>query len=60
MITWEKLEIEGRETTESALVAGDEVLIGQTVLESSDLLVDCNNQRLIPNPKNPEYPVFRI
>lgn len=54
------IEIEGRETTEAALVAGDEVLIGQTVLETLDLLVDCKNQRLIPNPKHPEYPVFRI
>ncbi|MBW4630950.1 MAG: retroviral-like aspartic protease family protein [Iphinoe sp. HA4291-MV1] len=54
------IEIEGRETTESALVAGDEVLIGQTVLESSDLLVDCKNQRLISNPEHPDYPVFRI
>ncbi|MEI2582408.1 retroviral-like aspartic protease family protein [Scytonema sp. PRP1] len=54
------IEIEGRETTEAALVAGDEVLIGQTVLETLDLLVDRKNQRLIPNPKHPEYPVFRI
>jgi predicted aspartyl protease len=54
------IEIEGRETTEAALFAGDEVLIGQTVLETLDLLVDCKNQRLIVNPKNPESPVFRI
>ncbi|MBF2067147.1 MAG: retroviral-like aspartic protease family protein [Calothrix sp. C42_A2020_038] len=54
------IEIEGRETTEAVLVARDEVLIGQTVLESLDLLVDCKNHRLIPNPKHPEHPVFRI
>ncbi|BAZ26827.1 hypothetical protein NIES4073_77410 [Kalymmatonema gypsitolerans NIES-4073] len=54
------IEIEGGEATEAALVTGDEVLIGQTVLETLDLLVDCKNQRLIPNPKHPEYPVFRI
>ena len=52
--------IEGRETTEAALVTGDEVLIGQTVLETLDLLVDCKNQRLIPNPAHPDQPVFRI
>jgi clan AA aspartic protease len=54
------VEIEGRETTEAALVTGDDVLIGQTVLEELDLLVDCKNHRLIPNPKNPDAPVFRI
>ncbi len=54
------IEIEGRETTEATLVSGDEVLIGQTVLETLDLYVDCKNQRLIPNPEHPEYPVFRI
>ncbi len=54
------IEIEGRETTEAALVTEDDVLIGQTVLETLDLLVDCKNQRLIPNPKHPEQPVFRI
>ncbi len=54
------IEIDGRETIESALVAGNEVLIGQTVLETLDLLVDCKNQCLIPNPKHPDYPVFRI
>lgn len=54
------IEIEGRETTEAALVTGDEILIGQTVLETLDLLVDCKNQCLIPNPKHPDYPVLRI
>lgn len=54
------IELEGRETTEAALVTGDEVLIGQTVLETLDLLVDCKNQRLIPNPAHPDRPVFRI
>ncbi len=54
------IEVEGRETTEAALVAGDEVLIGQTVLETLDLHVDCKNQRLIPNPAHPDSPVFRI
>ena len=54
------IEIMGRETTEAVLVTGDEVLIGQTVLETLDLLVDCRNQRLIPNPAHPDQPVFRI
>lgn len=54
------IEVEGRETTEAALVVGDEVLIGQTVLETLDLHVDCKNQRLIPNPAHPDHPVLRI
>lgn len=55
-----RIECEGRQTTEDALVTGDEVLIGQVVLEKLDLLVDCKNQRLIPNPANPDYPVTYI
>ncbi|WP_445628819.1 retroviral-like aspartic protease family protein [Nostoc sp. DSM 114167] len=54
------IELTGRETTEATLVIGDIVLIGQTVLETLDLLVECRNQRLIPNPEYPNYPVMRI
>lgn len=38
----------------------NEVLIGQVILEKLDFLVDCKNQRLIPNPANPNYPVAMI
>jgi clan AA aspartic protease len=54
------IELVGRETTEATLVTGNIVLLGQTVLETLDLLVDCRNQRLIPNPEHPNYPVMRI
>jgi clan AA aspartic protease len=54
------IELEGRETTEATLVTGNTVLIGQTALETLDLLVDCRNQRLVPNPEHPYYPVMRI
>ena len=54
------IECQGRDTVDEALVVGDEVLIGQVILEKLDLLVDCKNQRLIPNPENPEYPVTYI
>lgn len=54
------IELLSRETIEAAMVTGDEVLIGQTVLETLDLLVDCKNQRLIPNPANPDQPVLRV
>ena len=54
------IQIGDREASDDALVLGDEVLIGQTVLEKMDLHVDCNNQKLIPNPKFPDYPVIRV
>lgn len=53
-------DIIGRETTESAMVLGDEVIIGQTVLEVIDMFVDCHNQRLVPNPAHPDQPVVKI
>lgn len=54
------IECEGHSTTLEALVGGDEMLLGQVVLESLDLLPDCKNQRLIPNPANLDYPVAMI
>ena len=54
------IEIQARETSEATFVTADEVLIGQTALKALDFLVDCKNQCLIPNPKHPNYPVFRI
>lgn len=54
------VECEGRQALVEALVVGDEVLIGQVVLELLDLLADCKNQQLIPNPANPDYPVASI
>lgn len=55
-----RFHLMGRVTSEEAAVLGDEVLIGQTVLEKLDLLVDCASQRLIHNPKHPNGPAFRI
>ena len=54
------VECQHRDTMEEALVLGDEVLIGQTVLEKLDLLADCANQRLIPNPAHPDQPVTKV
>jgi clan AA aspartic protease len=53
-------EILGRRTTDEALVLGDEVLIGQTILEKLDLLADCRNRQLVPNPDHPNQPVTKI
>lgn len=54
------IDIIGRGTSEEMLVLGSEVIIGQTVLESLDLLVDCTNHRVIPNPAHPDQPVIKI
>jgi hypothetical protein len=54
------VELEGRDTLDEALVLGDEVLIGQTVLEKLDLHVDCQQRRLIPNPAHPDQPVTKV
>jgi clan AA aspartic protease len=50
----------GRDTLEEALILGDEVLLGQTVLEKLDLLVDCAGGRLIRNPAHPDQPVSKV
>ncbi len=55
-----RVEIVGRRTSDEALVLGDEVLIGQTVLEKLDLLVDCNSRQVVPNPAHPAQPVSKV
>ena len=54
------VEIQGRRAGDEALVTGDDVLIGQTVLEKMDWVVDCNGQRLIQNPRHPNGPLNRV
>jgi clan AA aspartic protease len=54
------LELAGRQTHEEALVLGDEVIIGQTTLEKTDLHVDCREQRLRPNPAHPDQRFCRL
>ncbi|MEK6303019.1 MAG: clan AA aspartic protease [Acidobacteriota bacterium] len=54
------IKIDGRRTFDEALVLGDEVIIGQTVLEKLDLLVDCKTRRLVPNPAHPDQPVSKV
>jgi predicted aspartyl protease len=55
-----RFELLHRDTFDDALVVGNEVLIGQTVLEKTDLLVDCARNRVIPNPAHPDQPVNKI
>jgi len=53
-----RFEIMQRRSSDDALILGDEVLIGQTLLEKMDLLVDCTRQRLVP--AHPEGPVNKL
>lgn len=54
------IELNRRRTSDEALVLGDEVLIGQTILEKLDLHVDCANQKVIPNPAHPDQAVTKV
>lgn len=53
-------ECQGRDTLEEALVLGEDVLLGQTVLEKLDLLADCRDQKLVPHPGRPNQPVSMV
>ena len=55
-----QLEFLGRRTAEECLVLGDEVLIGQTVLQEMDLQVDSPARKVVPNPEHPDFPSFKI
>ena len=53
-----RFEIMQRRSSDDALILGDEVLIGQTLLEKMDLLVDSTRQRLVP--AHPEGPINKL
>ena len=55
-----QVELMGRHTVEEALVLGEEVIIGQTILEKTDLHVGCRERRLLPNPAHPDQPVLKV
>jgi len=54
------IEIMGRQAHEDAMIIGTHVLLGVTVLERLDLMVDCYRQRLVPYEGTPDQPVFRV
>jgi hypothetical protein len=54
------VEILGRETTILPMVLGEHVLLGVTVLEELDLMVDCKRHQLVPYQGAPDQPVFRV
>jgi len=50
------VELLGRHTSAEAMVLGNAVIIGQTMLEQTDLSVDCRERRLVPHPAHPDQP----
>ncbi len=54
------IEMLGRRVNEDAMIIGAHVLIGATVLEKMDLMVDCNRNRLVPYQGTQDQPVFRV
>lgn len=54
------MELMGRKTSDECVVLGNEVLIGQTVLEKTDLLVDCSHGKLVANPAHPDQPILKV
>jgi predicted aspartyl protease len=55
-----RFELLERRSSDDALAVGDEVLIGQTLLEKMDLVVDCASQRVLPNPAHPDVAVNKL
>lgn len=54
------VEILGRQTETTAMVLGEHILLGVTVLEELDLMVDGHRQRLVPSQGTFDQPVFRV
>lgn len=54
------IELLGRQTGEDAMVLGEQVLLGVTVLEKLDLVADCTRGELLPNVGTRDQPVFRV
>ena len=54
------VEILGRETAILPMVLGEHILLGVTVLEELDLMVDCKRNQLVPYQGTPDQPVFRV
>jgi clan AA aspartic protease len=48
---------ENRSCATEALVLGNQALLGVIALEAMDIQIDTKEQKLIPNPAHPSYPV---
>ncbi|MFZ4382584.1 MAG: clan AA aspartic protease [Sandarakinorhabdus sp.] len=51
-----RVEVFGRQTVTSAIVIGDQVLLGAIPMEAMDLVIHPRSLTLIPNPDSPNVP----
>lgn len=51
-----RVEVFGRQTVTSAVVLGDQVLLGAIPMEAMDLLIHPRLLKLMPNPDSPNVP----
>ena len=51
-----RVEIFGRQTVTSAIVIGDQVLLGAIPMEAMDLVIHPRSLTLMPNPDSPNVP----
>ena len=54
------VEMLGRNAVTTAMIVGEQVLLGVTVLEELDLMVDCKRHQLVPYQGTQDQPVFRV
>ncbi len=56
------VRVQNRETSVDCVVGppSSEPLLGQVILESLDLLVDCAQQKLVPRPESPYLPLLKL
>lgn len=52
-----EIDFENRTYVTEAVVLGNEPLLGVIPLEAMDLVVDARQQKLVVNPRHPNYPV---
>lgn len=51
-----RVEVFGRQTVTSAIVIGDQVLLGAIPMEAMDLVIHPRSLTLMPNPDSPNVP----
>jgi len=54
------VRFENRVTTTTALVIGDEVLLGAIPMQDMDVLIDPRNERLIVPPERPNFALSKV
>ncbi len=55
-----RIDFANRNCSTDAYVLGDEALIGVVPIEAMDCIIEPRNQRLVVNPKHPDYAVLRV